>query len=165
MNCILNHCHEQIAVDYVVIAYYAVAVGVMIVFSLLSQSKTIRIAALMISGVWLFSILYYLAIGGVQYFTLVVLMDGLLAYQFWRMSKAEAFPAALCCLMIADIAFITTAAAFSLAEFWMIFVLNRIFELTLAYIMGASIYRIRKLRPPENDEASAGDRTFKFIAG
>ena len=137
----------------------------MVVFALLSQSITIQKAALMIAGVWLFSILHFLAVGGAQYFALVVLLDGALAFQFWRMSKAKFFPAPLCCFMIADVVFIVLASVFSVTEFWKIFILNRIFELTLAYMIGSSIYRIRKLRPPEKEDAVISDGSFRFLAG
>ncbi|NNE40789.1 MAG: hypothetical protein HKN14_07710 [Marinicaulis sp.] len=165
MNCILNHCHEHIAVDFAIIAYYAIAVGATIVFALLSQSKTIKTAALIISGVWLVSILYFLAVGGSKYFLLVALTDSVLAFLFWRMAKTELFPAALCCFMIANIVVVIVSAAIPLSEFWTIFTLNRIFELMLAYIIGSSIYRIRKLRPPDFEEAEAMDRSLKFLAG
>lgn len=165
MNCIWNHCNEHIALDIAVITYYASAVGLTIIFALLSQSKSIKTAALMISTVWLFSLLYFLAIGGTKYFLTAAFIDAILAYQFWRMAKTEAFPAPLCCLMIADVTFVAIATLFSFTEFWTIFVLNRIFELTLAYMIGASIYRIRKLRPPDDNPAKAGDSSFKFIAG
>ena len=165
MDCILNHCHAGADGDWILIVYYTLAVASMIIFALLSQSKTIQTAALMISGVWLLSILSFLAVGGAKYFTLVVLLDGALAYQFWRMSRTEFFPAPLCCFMIADILFILIASLFSMTEFWKIFILNRIFELTLIYIVGSSIYRIRKLRPPEQEDAVMGDGSFRFLAG
>ena len=165
MDCILNHCHEGADGDWILIVYYTLAVASMIIFALLSQSNTIQRAALMIAGVWLFSILYYLAVGGAKYFALVVLLDGALAFQFWRMSRTEFFPAPLCCLMISDILFILIASVFSMAEFWKIFVLNRIFELTLIYMIGSSIYRIRKLRPPEQEDALMDDGSFRFLAG
>lgn len=165
MDCILNHCHDGADGDWILIIYYALAVTSMVVFALLSQSKTIQTAALMISGVWLFSILSFLAVGGAKYFALVVLLDGALAYQFWRMSRTEFFPAPLCCFMIADILFILIASVFSMTEFWKIFILNRIFELTLIYIIGSSIYRIRKLRPPEHEDAVMDNGSFRFLAG
>lgn len=120
---------------------------------------------MLIAAVWLVSILYFLAVGGVKYFLLAALLNSALAYQFWRMAKAEIFPAALCCFMIADVAIVLTATALSLPEFWLVFLLNRVFEVTLAYIIGASIYRIRKLRSSECSSASADEGSLKFIAG
>lgn len=151
--------------DVAIIIFYASAVGATIIFALLSQSKTIQSAALMISGVWLFSMLYFLSVGAPEYFLLTALLDGMLAFQFWRMSKNEVFPCVLCCLLIGELFFLAAAALFTLTEFWTIFGLNRIFELMLAYIIGASIYRIRKLRPHDIGDGQPEERSLKFIAG
>ena len=165
MNCIWNHCHEQITMDIAVIVYYALAVILAIVFALLSRSKTIQSVTLMIAGVWLFSLLFFLTIGGPRYFLFSALLDSALAYQFWRMSKREIFPAVLCCFLITDVASIFIAPIFSVPEFWTLFTLNRIFEFMLIYIIGASIYRIRKLEPPIEDNLKPSDGSLKFLAG
>jgi len=164
MNCILNHCNEQIATDVAVIIYYATAVSAMIVFAWFSQSKTIQTAALMIAGVWLVSIIYFLFVGGLPYYALTLLVDCLLGYQFWRMARAEIFPAALCVLVICEAVFLIGAAAMALDAYWIIFVLNRIFELILAYMIGCSIYRIRKLNAPDEQSSRGADLGPKFIA-
>jgi len=164
MNCILNHCHEQIATDVAVIIYYATAVSAMIVFAWFSQSKTIQSAALMIASVWLASIMYFLYIGGPQYYALTLLVDCLLGYQFWRMARAEIFPAILCVLVICQAIFLIGAAAMALDAYWIIFVLNRIFELILAYMIGCSIYRIRKLKAPDERSSCGADPGPQFIA-
>jgi len=164
MNCILNHCHEQIATDVAVVIYYATAVSAMIVFAWFSQSKTIQTTALMIAGVWLVSIMYFLYIGGPQYYVLTLLVNCVLGYQFWRMARAEIFPATLCVLVICEAIFLISAAAMALDAYWIIFVLNRIFELILAYMISCSIYRIRKLNAPDEQSSRGVDPGLKFIA-
>ena len=151
--------------DVAVIVYYAVAVSLTIVFARLSKSQTIQTAALLIAVVWLFSLIYFLVAGGPRYFFVSAILDGMLAYQFWRMSRQEIFPSVLCCLMIADVVVIVFAAALSLSEYWTIFVLNRLFELMLVYIIGASIYRLRSLRPSDDERNIADNSELKFIAG
>ena len=165
MECILNHCTEHIAQNVAVISFYGTATGLMIVFAFLSQSKTIHKAALMIAGVWLLTVFYYLHFDGPSFYIFSITLDGVLAYLFWRMSKAEIFPAILCCLMIIDIAITTAKLAFWISDYWTIFILNRTFELSLIYIAGAAIYRIRKLKPPEREFKKTGGNTLKFITG
>lgn len=165
MNCILNHCHEQIATDIAVIAFYATAVSVMIVLAWLSQSKTVQTTALLIAGVWLLTMTYFFYVDGKQYYALSLLVDVSLAYQFWRMARMEIFPVALCLLMIIEFLFLLCALSFSLDGYWIIFVLNRTFELTLAYIIGCSIYRIRKFEAPTEGKDRSADMGLKFIAG
>ena len=151
--------------DVAFIVYYAVAVSLTIIFALLSRSQTIQTAALLIAAVWVLSLLYFLMAGGPRYFFVSAILDGMLAYQFWRMSRQEIFPSVLCCLMIADVVVIVFAAAISLSEYWTIFVLNRLFELMLVYIIGASIYRIRSLQPSDDERNIADNGGLKFIAG
>lgn len=151
--------------DVAVIVFYAMAVGAMIIFAWLSQSKTVQTAALMITGAWLISLIYFLYFGGSQYYVLTLLLDFVLAFQFWRMARKEIFPVALCFLMIGEVLFLFSAAAISLSSFWIVFGLNRIFELTLAYVIGCSIYRIRKLETPPGNAARGDDLRLKFIAG
>ena len=165
MNCILNHCHEQIATDVVVIVFYATAVSVMIVLAWLSQSKTVQATALMFAGFWLLTMTYFFYIDGMQYYALTLLVDCALAYQFWRMARTEIFPVVLCGLMVGQVLFLVGALSFSLNGYWIIFVLNRIFELTLAYIIGCSIYRIRKFETPAETRDHSADMGLKFIAG
>lgn len=164
MNCILNHCHGQIATDVAVITYYATLVATTILFALLSQSKTIQTAALIIAGAWLVSITYFLTIGEPSYFVLALLMSSGLGYQFWLMSHKEIFPAPLCVLAIFETLFLITALAGSLDAYWIIFGLNRIFEAMLAYIIGCSIYRMRKMKAL-SEEDRRPDIGLKFIAG
>ena len=165
VDCILNYCRDQIASDIAIMGFYATAVGAMIVFAILSQSRTIQTAALMIAGVWLISIICFLIVAGQHYYVLSLAFDAVLAFEFWRMAQKEIFPLILCLLMIGEIAFLVGAAAISLDAFWTMFILNRIFEATLAYIIGCSIFRIRKLKAPENDSNCEADPGLKFIAG
>ncbi|MEM8771349.1 MAG: hypothetical protein AAGD92_06850 [Pseudomonadota bacterium] len=165
MECILDYCPEHTAQDVAVISFYGTATGLMIIFAFLSQSKTIRNAALMIAGVWLFTVLYFFQFNGPNLYLFSIILDGLLAYLFLRMSKAEIFPAVLCCLMIADILIATGKLAFWISDYWTIFIFNRTFELSLLYITGAAIYRIRKLKPPEREFNKAGGNTLKFVTG
>jgi len=165
MGCLINHCHDGIASDFAVIAFYASAVGLMITFALLSRSRTIQSTALMIAAVWLVSLMWFLVADMRYYYALTLPMDGALAFQFWRMGQREIFPAILCYVLIGELIFLAAAMAVGLSDFWTIFVLNRVFEAMLLYIITASIFRIRKLKSPDVEAPGAADASLKFIAG
>jgi len=165
MSCIFNHCHGQVVVDFAIIDFYGIAVFVMTALAFLARSRSIQTAALIVASVWFISILSYLYIGGPQYYAMTLLLDAALAYQFWRMARREIFPAVLCVITLVEIVFLVVAAAVSLKEFWIIFVLNRIFEAMLAYIIGCSIYRIRKLKTRQDESRDNVDQGLRLIAG
>ena len=109
----------------------------------LDQAVVIVIPFLTYNGLFAF---FYL--NGPSYFLVAVMLDTILAYHFWRMAKVELFPAPLCIILLFEITFIVFATSVGLANHATLFVLNRIFELILLYLIGCSLFRIaiRKLR-------------------
>ncbi len=142
MGCFLNHCSENFAAEIKVIGLYGVAVFIMIALSILARSKSIRTAATLIGVTWALGIFgfFYLNIEG--YFLFAVMLDTIVAHQFWRMSKVSIFPAPLCILMLFEITFIIFAKSIGFGNYGTVFALNRLFELTLLYIIGCSLFRI-----------------------
>ncbi|MEQ1931996.1 MAG: hypothetical protein ABL957_15900 [Parvularculaceae bacterium] len=147
MDCILNHCHALMANDILVVGFYGTAVLTMIACAFLSKSNTIRKCALLIGGSWLITIFGYFYLDRPAAFIAATLfVDSFLAWRFWRMAQRDVFPAGLCLILTGEIAFVLAAKAVALDAYWTAFWLNRIFEITLLYIIGGSLLRLRLLR-------------------
>lgn len=166
MDCILNHCHAQMANDILVVGFYGTAVLTMIACAFLARSITIWNCALLIGGSWLislFAFFYLEAPAALAVVTLIV--DSCLAWRFWRMAQRDVFPGGLCLILIGEIAFVLAAKAVALNAYWTTFGLNRIFEITLLYLIGGSLLRLRLLREEEQvPEQSHGRRKLFFKA-
>ncbi len=165
MDCILNHCHPEIMGDILVVAFYGSAVICMFILAALSKSASIRKSATMISLAWLLLIGSFFYFRRAEYFMMVLFVDSLLAYRFWRMARFEIYPAVLCITMLSEIAFTLIALLFSLHFYWIAFVLNRFFELTLLYIIGCAIFRIRVLKREKRMQKPATGWQARFVAG
>lgn len=96
---------------------------------------------------------------------MVLFVDGLLAYHFWRMAQFEIYPAVLCIIMLCEIAFTVVAVSLSFQFFWIAFVLNRFFELTLIYVSGCSVFRLWVLRQEQKTQKPATGWRAHFVAG
>ncbi len=166
MDCILNHCHAQITTDILITGFYGTAVLAMIACALRSKSKTIQDCAFLIGGSWLVTILaYYYLDHAAAYFALTLALDALLACCFWRMAQRTVFPAGLCLILIGEIAFLLAAMAVAIDVYWTSFWLNRIFEITLLYIIGGSLLRLRLLHSEaQGHECAHGRRKHFFEA-
>ncbi len=166
MHCILNHCHAQLANDILVVGFYATAVLTMIACALLSQSNTIWNCALLIGGSWLISLFAFFYLDGpAALFAVTLIIDICLAWRFWRMAQRDVFPAGLCLILIGEITFVLAAKAVALDAYWTTFGLNRIFEITLLYVIGSSLLRQHLLRVEERGlEHSHGRRKHFFEA-
>lgn len=166
MNCILNHCHAQISNDFLVIGAYSAAVLTMVILASLARSKSIRTAALLIAGSWVissFAFFYFDARSAIL--LTAILIDLPLAWRFRQMTNSTVFPFALCLIMLGEVVFVLTAAAVALDTYWLLFGLNRIFEITLLYVIGCSLLRLRLLRAGEQDnERSNRRRLHSFEA-
>jgi hypothetical protein len=165
MDCVLNHCHPEILGDIVVVAIYGVLVACMFSLAAISKSVSIRTSAIMVSLAWLLLIGCYFYLAQREYFMMVLFVDGLLAYRFWRMARIEIYPSVLCVIMLAEIAFTVMALSLSWHFYWIAFVMNRFFELTLLYIIGCAIFRIRVLRREEKTQKPASGWQVRFVAG
>jgi len=165
MGCILNRCTDHVAGDLIVVAYYATFVLIAVGLSYLANSKSIRTAASLIGMGWavgLFSF-FYLNVAG--YFLVAVMYDTILAYHFWRMAKASIFPAPLSVLLIIEIALITFSQAVGLSTYVTLFILNRLFELTLLYLIGCSLFRLHVLRLQKKSKEPITDWRVRFVVG
>lgn len=151
--------------DILVVGFYGTAVIVTVALALLANSRSIRTAAILIGGAWAFSIFTFFYLNPTGYFLVAVMLDTLLAYHFWRMARVEIFPAALCVILLFEISFIVFAEAAALAPFWTMFVLNRIFELTLLYLIGCSFFRIHIRRLQKNSDQPITGWRANFVVG
>ena len=164
VDCILNHCHDGIIGDYLVIGFYGIAVLFMFTLAFLSKSNSIQFAAALIAGSWVFSAGYFFYVGGKGYYLLVIVLNLLLAIRFLKMSQVQLFPVVLCAIFFTSAGFLVIARTVSFDAYWTIFILNRVFELSLFYVIGCSIHRIRKLRPMIEKQPSSPRTNVPFIA-
>lgn len=164
MNCILNHCHAPLANDILIVGFYGTAVLTMIACAMVARSNTIRRCAFLIGGSWIITIFSYFYLDSPAAFSAVTLIvDALLACRFWRMAQCSVFPAGLCLILIGEIAFVLAAKTVALDAYWTAFWLNRIFEITLLYIIGGSLLRLRLLRADERGSEHAHGRRKHFL--
>jgi len=137
----------------------------MIACALRSKSKTIQNCAFLIGGSWLIMIVAYFYLDhAAVYFALTLTLDALLACCFWRMAQRTVFPAGLCLILLGEIAFLLAAKAVAIDVYWTSFWLNRIFEITLLYIIGGSLLRLRLLRGEAQGQIRARRRKHFFEA-
>ena len=164
MDCILNHCHAQITTDILITGFYGTAVLAMIACALRSRSKTIQDCAFLIGGSWLIMIVAYFYLDhAAAYFALTLTLDALLACCLWRMAQRTVFPLGLCLILLGEIAFLLAAKAIAMDVYWTSFWLNRIFEITLLYIIGGSLLRLRLLRGEAQGQERAHGRRKHFF--
>ena len=165
MGCILNRCTGQVASDLLIVAYYATFVLVAVGLSYLAQSRSIRTAASLIGIAWAFGLFAFFYLNGPSYFLVAVMLDTVLAYHFWRMAKVSIFPAPLCILLMTEIAFITFAQAAGLTTYVTLFILNRLFELTLLYLISCSLFRLYVRRLQKKSKQPITDWRVRFVVG
>ncbi len=165
MGCILNRCTDHVASDLLVVAYYATFVLLAVGLSYLANSKSIRTAASLIGMGWAFGLFafFYLNVSG--YFLVAVMYDTILAYHFWRMAKAQLFAAPLYIVLLFEITFITFTQAVGLSSYATMFVLNRLFEVILLYLIGCSLFRLHVLRLQQKSKEPITDWRVRFVVG
>ncbi len=164
MDCILNHCHAQMATDILIAGFYGTAVLAMIACALRSKSKTNQDCALLIASSWLVTIVAYFYLDhAAAYFALTLTLDALLACCFWRMAQRTVFPAGLYLIQLGEIAFLLAANAVAVDTYWTSFWLNRIFEITLLYVIGGSLLRLRLLHGEAQGQERAHGRRKHFF--
>ena len=165
MTCILNYCSGHAAADYLVIFYYFAAVALACGLSYLAHSKAIRTAASLIAIAWAFGLFAYLYLAGPGYFLVAVMLDTVLLFQFWRMGRVSIFPVPLFYLLMFEIAFIVLSQSVGMTNFATMFVLNRVFEAMLVYLIGCSLFRMHVTRLQEKSAAPITDWRVRFVVG
>lgn len=165
MGCILNRCTDHVESDLLVIAYYATFVRLAVGLSYLANSKSIRTAASLIGMGWAFGLFafFYLNVSG--YFLVAVMYDTILAFHFWRMAKAQLFAAPLYIVLLFEITFITFTQAVGLSSYATMFILNRLFEVILLYLIGCSLFRLHVLRLQKKSKEPITDWRVRFVIG
>jgi len=165
MGCILNRCTDHVASDLLVIGYYATFVLVAVGLSYLANSKSIRTAASLIGMGWAFGLFafFYLNLSG--YFLVAVMYDTILAYHFWRMAKVELFAAPLCIALLFEIAFVIFTQGVGLSSYATLFILNRVFEVILLYLIGCSLFRLHVLCLQRKSKEPITDWRVRFVIG
>jgi nitrogen fixation/metabolism regulation signal transduction histidine kinase len=73
--------------------------------------------------------------------------------------------AVLCLIHLVEIGFIVAAVSSSFSTWWTLFTLNRLFELTLLYLIGASLFRLHLRRRHAKSGAPFTGWRANFMAG
>ena len=165
MTCIVNYCSGHAAADYLVIFYYFAAVAIAYGLSFLANSKAIRTAASLIAVAWAFGLFAYLYLAGPGYFLVAVMLDTILVFQFWRMGRVSIFPVPLFYLLMFEMAFIVLSQSVGMTTFATMFVLNRVFEAMLVYLIGCSLFRMYITRLQRKSSEPITDWRVRFVAG
>lgn len=165
MGCILNYCSEKLSADMMVAAFYGTAVIVTIGLSFLANSRSLRAAASLIGGAWFLGLLSLLYLDVAGYYRVAIMLDAIIAYRFWRMAKVEIFAAPLCLILLFEIAIAIFAQAVGSSSYATMFALNRLFELTLIYLIGCSLFRIHILRRQQRSDRRIKGWRADFVLG
>ncbi len=165
MQCIFDYCKANLSGDLLVVAYYATLVLITLVAAFLSRSRVIRVAALLITGAWVLGTFSFFYLKLPAHYVVAIALDATLGFCFWRMAQRRILAAALCLIHLAEIAFITAALSAGLSTWWTLFTLNRLFELTLLYLIGASLFRLHLRRRQSRSQAPLTGWRANFMAG
>ena len=129
---------------WITIGFYGAGVAAALIIAYRAGSDQITTAARLIAISWLFSLQFWILFDGdslaVSYFAL----DLTLAAAFYQLSRGRWFPAPLFFLHAATVVFNFYIVLIDQGPIWMIAVLNRSFDLALAYIIACAVYRIRR---------------------
>lgn len=165
MECIFDYCEADLSGDLLVVAYYATLVLITLVAAFLSRSRVIRTAAVLIAGAWVLGAFSFFYLRPPSHYVVAIALDATLAFCFWRMAQRRSLAAVLCLIHLVDIGFIVAAVSSSLPTWWTLFTLNRLFELTLLYLIGASLFRLHLLRRQAKSGAPFTGWRANFMAG
>lgn len=81
------------------------------------------------------------------------------------MAQRRILAAALCLIYLAEIVFIITALSVGISTWWTLFTLNRLFELTLLYLIGCSAFRLYLRRRQAKSHTPLTGWRANFVAG
>ena len=165
MQCIFEYCKADLSGDLLVVAYYATLVLITLVAAFLSRSRVIVNAAVLIAGAWVLGSFFFFYLRLPAHYLVAVALDATLAFCFWRMAQRRVLAAVLCLIHLVEIAFIAAAVSSSFSTWWTLFTLNRLFELTLLYLIGASLFRLHLRRRQSKSGAPFTGWRANFMAG
>jgi hypothetical protein len=95
---------------------------------------------------WLAGIAWFFVVAGSGQTWGQALIDAALVAYFLSAARRRLFPVPLFLIYEFEIAYYLYATLADTSYYWIAFTANRLFELSLIYIIGCSIYRIRALR-------------------
>jgi hypothetical protein len=165
MQCIFEYCKADLSGDLLVVAYYATLVLITLVAAFLSRSRVIVNAAVLIAGAWVLGSFSFFYLRLPAQYLVAVALDATLAFCFWRMAQRRVLAAVLCLIHLVEIGFIVAAVSSSFSTWWTLFTLNRLFELTLLYLIGASLFRLHLRRRHAKSGAPFTGWRANFMAG
>ena len=165
MQCIFDYCKADLSGDLLVVAYYASLVLITIFGAFLSRSRVIRTAALLITGGWILGTFSFFYLQLPAHYVVAMALDATLAFCFWRMAQRRVLAAVLCLIHLVEIGFLVAAASSIFSTWWTLFTLNRLFELTLLYLIGASLFRLHLRRRQSKSGAPFTGWRANFMAG
>lgn len=108
------------------------------------------------------SLLWYLLLAGAGQTWGYAVVDAALAAYFWWESRRRYFPVPLFLIHQLQVVFLLLATVADLQHYWIAMAINRMFELSLLYIIGCSIYRIRALRRKRRGGAVRSGAAWRF---
>ncbi len=129
---------------WITIGCYGAAVIVSVCLAYRSGSAQIATAARLIGLGWLCSLQCWILFDGDMLALSYLAIDVVLAAAFYQLSKGRWFPAPLFFLHTATALFNFYILLIDQGLYWMIAILNRSFELALAYVILCAAYRIRR---------------------
>lgn len=165
MQCIFEYCKADLSGDLLVVSFYATLVLITLVAAFLSQSRVIVTAAILIAAAWVTGTLSFFYFRPPAHYLVAIALDATLAFCFWRMARRRSLAVVLCLIHLVDIGVIVTAVSSSFPTWWMLFTLNRLFELTLLYLIGASLFRLHLRRLYAKSGAPFTGWRANFMAG
>jgi hypothetical protein len=165
MQCIFEYCKPDLSGDLFVVGFYATLVLITLVAAFLSQSRVIVIAAMLIAGAWVMGTFSFLYFRPPAHYLVAIALDATLAFCFWRMARRRSMAAVLCLIHLVEIGFVVAAVSSSFSTWWTLFTLNRLFELTLLYLIGVSLFRLHLRRRHAKSGAPFTGWRANFMAG
>ncbi len=165
MQCIFDYCKADLSGDRLVVAFYATLVLFTLGAACLSRSRVICAAAVLIATAWAIGTFSFFYLRLPAHYLIAVALDATLAFCFWRMAQRRILAAALCLIHLAEIAFIAAAMSAGLSTWWTLFTLNRLFELTLLYLIGAALFRLHLRQRYAKLQAPLTGWRANFMAG
>ena len=165
MQCIFSYCKDDLSGDLLVVGFYAILVLITLGAAFLARSRVIRNAALLIGAAWAVGIFSFFSLRLPAHYLVAIALDATLAFCFWRMAQRRILAAVLCLVHLVEIAFLMAAMSAGLSTWWTLFTLNRLFELTLLYLIGCSLFRLYIRRRSAKSPAPLTGWRANFMAG
>ena len=165
MECIFEYCKADLSGDLFVVGFYATLVLITLFAAFLSQSRVIVIAAMLIAAAWVMGTVSFFYFRPPSHYLVAIVLDAMLAFCFWRMARRRSLAAVLCLIHLVDIGVIVAALSSSFPTWWTLFTLNRLFELTLLYLIGVSLFRLHLRRQQSKSGAPFTGWRANFMAG